>query len=211
MNNKGFGAVEIILIVVLVGVLGFVGYRAYDVYTNKSDEGREQDKYGFKEEEKEYLVIKDNTKEVTHIKVGVKFSIPKDWTLVSEETNDYESSVEYATPDYVDGPFSPEKGASISIINSAKSAENESIESIVNAYKSKNVPSADITVAGKPAKKFLQHYEELEQRGMFEANNRQFTVVYRYPYTSEQFKAGVYVDPTYLDEFETVLDTLKLL
>lgn len=33
LNNKGFGAIEIALLVVLVGILGFVGFRAYQVYT----------------------------------------------------------------------------------------------------------------------------------------------------------------------------------
>ncbi len=82
LNNKGFGAVEIILIIVLVGILGFVGYRAYDVYVNKADEGREQNKYGFSKKDK-----KENN--LTSYKVddlNVSFSYPKSWGDASEST-----------------------------------------------------------------------------------------------------------------------------
>ena len=52
LNNKGFGAIEIVLSIVIVGILGFVGWRAYTVYTDKPETGAEQSKYGFGEKEK---------------------------------------------------------------------------------------------------------------------------------------------------------------
>jgi len=68
LNNRGFGAVEVILIIVIVGILGFVGWRAYSVYTEKPETGAEQSKYEFKNKEEPaqvtdstegYLVIKE--------------------------------------------------------------------------------------------------------------------------------------------------------
>lgn len=80
LNNKGFGAVEVIAIVLVVGILGFVGYRAYDVYTANSNEGREQNKYGFsedKEDEDAEETTKDSTEYVTIEEWGVKVPVEK--------------------------------------------------------------------------------------------------------------------------------------
>ncbi len=50
LNNKGFGAISLALIIILVGILGFVGYRSYVAYTGNPETGEEQNE---KEQESE--------------------------------------------------------------------------------------------------------------------------------------------------------------
>jgi len=61
-SQKGFGAVEVLLIIVIVGILGFVGYRAYVTYTTDHDADPGQDSYKFKEDN---TAQDDNTKDET--------------------------------------------------------------------------------------------------------------------------------------------------
>ena len=79
MNNKGFGAVEVILILVIVGILGFVGYRAYIVYTADTENGSGQNKYGFQKKDSNLTnyEVKD---------LNVSFSYPKTWGDVTESS-----------------------------------------------------------------------------------------------------------------------------
>lgn len=77
MNNKGFGAVEVILILVIVGILGFVGYRAYTVYTEDQETGSEQNKYELKED--------DGLTEYENEKLGINFAYPEEWGEIKEK------------------------------------------------------------------------------------------------------------------------------
>jgi len=61
-NDKGFGAIEIVLTIVIVAVLGFVGYKAYTVYTAGEDNDGQLTNKQEKEEENETAeeTVEDN-------------------------------------------------------------------------------------------------------------------------------------------------------
>ena len=57
MNDKGFGTIEILLIVTVLVIIGFVGYRAFGFYTDRPETGAEQSKYEFKKDLKYYEIV----------------------------------------------------------------------------------------------------------------------------------------------------------
>ena len=97
LNNRGFGAVEILLFVVIVGILGFVGYRAYIVYTSDPETGSEQSKYEFKDGSVNNTAAdqyKEVVKFLTIAEWAVKFPLPASTGLKYSLKNN--GSYEYA-------------------------------------------------------------------------------------------------------------------
>jgi len=92
LNDRGFGVIEVLLIVVVVGILGFVGYRAYSVYTSNPETGdaesRKFEKKDTEEEETKATEEEESTEpvatkpaaSVNTVKVAdYTFTLPSGW------------------------------------------------------------------------------------------------------------------------------------
>lgn len=77
-NQKGFGVIELLILVVLVGLLGFLGWRFYEA-RQKTDESP-------KIESTSQVSVKDTTPQgwvkYKNNDLGISFSYPKQWKLV---------------------------------------------------------------------------------------------------------------------------------
>ncbi len=93
MNQKGFGVVEVLIVVIFVALLGFVGYRAYVTYTLEQDTEQKTEKRPEAAEkeseiepEEETTNIPDGWKKYSNTNYGFSFAHPSEWGNVEIST-----------------------------------------------------------------------------------------------------------------------------
>ncbi len=148
LNQKGFSAIEILIVIIVITLVGFVGWRVYDSnkdegsssatqqddQTNEQQDEVEQTQVNQKNEEP-VDTIPDGWTEYKDAKTGVSFLHPLAWSVEDKSTEDFGLSLSVTSDDFVETPNSVYGGTDMGVfvrIGFQDKDGDEEIDGILN-------------------------------------------------------------------------------
>lgn len=182
LNNKGFGAIEVILIVVIIGLIGGAGYYVYNsqkktntALDNAANSQAEPQKSEKNEESKQ--VETDEADElINYSRFGVSFVYTKEWTIDAQD-NTQSQTTYLKSPDFVAAQSTDQqKGEMISIYE--QSFKNYGQDALnVDNFKAQHLDSnpnsySDYKILDINGKKAVQFYRGDSRTTVFFVNEK---------------------------------------
>lgn len=217
LNAKGFGAIEVLLILVILGIVGGTGFY---VYSANKKIGNGNDGTTFTQKKDAAKKEPEKLDKFTHSQLGYSFNVPKGWTAVETEPwseNDYKK-VEVKSPDYLneereeEGYPSVESGARIILSVSPEGNYPVNVDDIESKKNSESTHEGKVEVVSVDGQKALQYIWAYEGPPRYiiefnkDSNNYYFHIDSAFDgnYKSLEEKFG-----KYKSEFSTVINSFK--